>query len=168
MKSREAKLAGTVSSVAEAGQYLKNPGDFILVKRKGFRNLIMLCPDGCGERLVVNLDPRVGPAWRYYEKKKQVTLFPSIWRSSGCRSHFILWRDAIYWLDSFDSYSYIPSAKLEQRVYRALTKQFSHFSTIADQLSETPWDVLEAARSLARKGRAIEGAAETLGHFKRR
>jgi hypothetical protein len=50
--------------------------------------------------LVVELDvplPLPGKAWRLYGgAKSAVTLFPSVWRDTGCESHFIIWRDQIF------------------------------------------------------------------------
>jgi hypothetical protein len=43
----------------------------------------------------VNLDPRAGPAWKLYDREDSLTLFPSVWRESGCEAHFILWRNRL-------------------------------------------------------------------------
>jgi hypothetical protein len=47
--------------------------------------------------LSINLDPRTGKAWRLRQDRFGVTLLPSVWRTSGCKSHFILWRNAVWW-----------------------------------------------------------------------
>lgn len=58
----------------------------------------MLCPCGCGERIDLNLLPQVRPRWSADEHEDStVTLTPSVWRQSGCRSHFILRRGRIVW-----------------------------------------------------------------------
>lgn len=58
----------------------------------------MLCPCGCGERIELNLLPQVRPRWSAEEHEDHtVTLTPSVWRQSGCRSHFILRRGRINW-----------------------------------------------------------------------
>src|SRR4051812_40038452 len=79
---------------------LQTPGDAVLVQRGRPRSLLIACPDGCGETLVVNLDPRAGKAWRIYRKGAVISLSPSVWRDGGCESHFIVWRSHILWCDS--------------------------------------------------------------------
>ena len=68
-------LASTYEVVAIAPRYtnaassVSKPGDCAVVERAGTRRqLVMCCPDGCGEILSINLDPRSGPAWRLYKK----------------------------------------------------------------------------------------------------
>jgi hypothetical protein len=58
----------------------------------------MLCPCGCGERIELNLLPQVRPRWSAEEHEDcTVTLTPSVWRQSGCRSHFILRHGCVIW-----------------------------------------------------------------------
>ena len=62
---------------------LKDPGDAALVRRGVLRSILICCPDGCGETLVVNLDPRAGKAWRIDTRGGGTTLYPSVWRDGG-------------------------------------------------------------------------------------
>lgn len=56
------------------------------------------CPCGCGEVLTVNLMASVAKAWRLtVEPEKGASLYPSVWRDTGCQSHFILRRN-VAWL----------------------------------------------------------------------
>jgi hypothetical protein len=71
----------------------------VTVTRGAPRSIVILCPDGCGEVLTVNLDRRSGPAWRFFERRGTLTIYPSIWRDSGCRAHFIIWNSEILWCD---------------------------------------------------------------------
>lgn len=75
----------------EAKRQLK-PGVLVLVMpNKRPKSLKFLCPCGCGETVSVNLMPESGKAWRvYYEPKLGLSLWPSVWLTSGCSSHFIL------------------------------------------------------------------------------
>jgi|SRR6266487_3443518 len=58
----------------------------------------MICPCGCGELIQLSLVPDASPYWRIkMHWNKLVSLSPSVWRTIGCRSHFILWRGRIYW-----------------------------------------------------------------------
>ena len=168
MRLRKAIKKGVVSSIAYVAPLLRNPGDFVVVRRDVDRNFVMLCPDGCGERIVLNLDARSGKAWRLYEKRARTTLYPSVWRDTGCRSHFILWNDVLLGLDdSYVSSSEIGS-RLIQDVFLALAcDRYLHFADVAELLGETPWDVLEACRQLVAENRVIGRAAQRLGTFKR-
>lgn len=58
----------------------------------------MLCPCGCKEAIELNLLREVRPRWDVVEHANgTVSLIPSVWRSSGCRSHFILRDGLIHW-----------------------------------------------------------------------
>lgn len=88
----------TVARQHEAREHvLAHHGDVALVERGAVRNAVFQCPCGCGDVLVINLDPAAGPAWRHRVDEGQLTLMPSVWRDSGCESHFVLWRSEIYW-----------------------------------------------------------------------
>src|SRR3954466_5762253 len=98
-RTRTAHLRGTVSHRAEADKLLAEPGDLVLVVRGVARSLVMMCPDGCGDIITVNLDRRAGKAWSFYKDKRGLSLFPSVWRDTGCGAHFILWANTIFWTD---------------------------------------------------------------------
>jgi hypothetical protein len=58
----------------------------------------MVCPCGCKEIIELNLLQKVRPRWRFVEHKNgAVSLEPSVWRQSGCRSHFVLREGLIRW-----------------------------------------------------------------------
>jgi hypothetical protein len=95
MAAKRISIKANVSSRASASEYLKRPGDAVIVERQGPRWLIMMCPCGCGAQLPINLDGRAGPAWRLYVSRKAVSLYPSVWRDSDCKSHFIIRRNKI-------------------------------------------------------------------------
>ena len=84
--TRRTVLTATVERRHEADALTARPGDAVLVHRGRARSLVMACPDGCGERLTVNLDPEAGPAWRAYQTPRGLTLYPSVWRESGCKT----------------------------------------------------------------------------------
>lgn len=59
----------------------------------GFR-----CPCGCGDAIELLLLPSVKPRWDIQiDGGGRPTLFPSVLRISGCRSHFWLRRGRIEW-----------------------------------------------------------------------
>lgn len=115
----------------------------------------MVCPDGCGSVLTVNLDPRAGKAWRLYARNK-VSLYPSVWRDGGCGAHFVLWQDCILWCGIHDDGDYSPryDAELDSKVFAALTKTPKSAIEIADALDEIPWEVERTLSALVRTHRA--------------
>lgn len=174
MRNYRLSLKAELDSRAGAHELLKAPGDAVLIQRGMPRWLLLRCPCGCGEDIPINLDYRAGKAWRLYRGPTSgVTLFPSIWRDTGCRSHFVIWRDWIFMFglggprvtsrsDSFDV------ATLSRRVldvcpYSPLTS----YVEIADALGEIPWDVEEACRYLVRLGKLVEGSGDQRGYFRR-
>jgi hypothetical protein len=170
------RFQGTVSRRSEASDRLKRPGDAVLIKRGRPRLFLLSCPCGCGESFPINLDPQAGPAWRLYRDKRfGLSLFPSVWRDSGCRSHYIIWRDKI-WLfgrygeDDFDTPSQLDAIKpLTAAVLRRLPSVgLIAFSEIAEALGLVPWDVLIICRQLVRQGLAREGTGKQHGSFGKR
>lgn len=60
----------------------------------------MHCPCGCGQRLELMVLPDVKPRWDLYTNAKgYVTLRPSVWLATGCRSHFWLRNGKVIWCE---------------------------------------------------------------------
>lgn len=168
MKATSYKVVGIVERYADAAQAVTQPGECAIVERAGQqRQLVMRCPDGCGEILSVNLDPRSGPAWRMYKRRGRWSLYPSIDRTSGCFSHFILWNGRIIWADSdADELNIETYDRLMQPVLTALQDRASaSYVQLADELGELPWDVLSVCRTLVRQNRLTEGTGKDRGVF---
>lgn len=173
MKSADTlQFRGTVGSRGDASAYLKSAGDAVLVQRERPRLLVISCPCGCGEEFPINLDPRSGPAWRLYGSgQRGLSLFPSVWRESGCKSHYIIWRNKILLFggneEEFDSgWAGDERKRLAKAVVEWLPATgLMHFAKVAERLNEVPWDVLQACRDLVRMGRAREGVGKERGHF---
>lgn len=171
-RQRRAHLKGVVPSHQEAMALASAPGDVAIVKRGALRSVVMRCPDGCGEAITLNLDPRTDKAWRLYKSKKGLTLFPSVWRDSGCQSHFVLWNDVISWVDVFEieeeEGETQEKRRLGERVWGMLKPDhFIDFVQIADALEEIPWAVLDACRQLVKERRALAGTGPMKSAFKR-
>lgn len=158
-------LKGLVEYRHEANRLLTEPGATVIVYRGLARAIAMACPDGCGEQLTVNLDERAGPAWRYYQQAQCLTVFPSIWRETGCRSHFIVWRSKIYWCDRSERLDK-PQPRVLMNVQRELSDQFVDYVEIARDLELVPWDVLSACNLLVEQGIAEPGAGSKRGCFR--
>lgn len=154
----------------EAEPLLEMPGDVAGVFRGRPRSLLMACPDGCGDTLVINLDHRADKAWLLDERCGKLSLYPSVWREDGCRSHFILWSDHLIWIDRFEAGNDEPAydAALEQRALALLEREhFQNGFEIARELDEISWDVIRALRRLVTTGRAVEGTGHQRCNFRR-
>lgn len=166
--ARSTHLLGEAEYRDQGEALLRRPGDAVLVRRGALRSMLMCCPDGCGEILVVNLDPRSGKAWRIYMRAGNVSLFPSVWRDGGCCSHFIVWRGNILWCDRFADGNVEPAydAALETRVLASLRKaQLRSSEDIATELHEIPWEVMRVGRVLIRRGLAVSGGPKQQNWF---
>ena len=161
------RFTGTFSYYDEAAAALKSPGDAAIVQRGLPRMLLLNCPCGCGDSLVINLDRRAGAAWRLYRRGAAVTLFPSYWRDTKCGSHFILWNSKVYWCDWDDESIWSNSNDIEGRVLQALSSEFVNYEQLAESLQEIPWDVLQACHALVRKGDAVMNVPRRKGEFRR-
>lgn len=170
-RERRARLKGIVPSHHEAVVLVPEPGDVAVVKRGSLRSVVMRCPDGCGDVITLNLDPRTDKAWRLYKSRKGLTLFPSVWRDTGCQSHFVLWNDEISWVDFFEIEAEAETQEmheLEERVWGVLKPDvFTDFVHIADALEEIPWAVLDTCRHLVKAKRAVAGIGPMKSSFRK-
>lgn len=149
---------------------LKEPGDVVLVHRGVLRTMLISCPDGCGETVVVNLDSRSGKAWQLDRRGGKLTLYPSVWLEGGCKSHFIVWRDKLIWCDRYEFGNLEPEydSSLETRVLNVLEfNRLRSAEDIALQLDEITWEVSRASRRLVNKGQAAEGGGKQRNYFRR-
>lgn len=57
------------------------------------------CPCGCKSIIHLNLLEDAEPKWYYkINKKRRITIYPSVWRIKGCQSHFFVRRNKIVWV----------------------------------------------------------------------
>ncbi len=163
---------GKVESRDAASAFLCKSGDAVIVERGKPRLLIIRCPCGCGDDLLINLDKRAGPAWRYYRNQHGLTLYPSYWRDSECGSHFIIWNSHVYWCygwESEESSTWHVSKHIEEAVWNALSEhEFISYEEIAERLELIPWETLQACRQLESRGLAIANWWVKRGEFKKR
>lgn len=174
MRDRKLNLKSVVQSRADAAGQMELAGDAVLIERGRPRWLLMLCPCGCKEEIPINLDARSGPAWRFYRSEKfGVTVFPSVWRDTGCGSHFIIWRNKINLFGQDQIEGRLSSRTTEFVVLSQSVRErwpdsgFVSFVDVADTLGEIPWDVLDACRYLVRVGFLLEGLGKQQGMFRR-
>lgn len=159
MRANKLRRCGVAERYSEGTQLLKNPGDCVIVERGIPRSVLILCPDGCGETISVNLDSRSGPAWRRYERKEKITLYPSVWKQDGCKAHFIVWNDRILWCDRYEvARSELVSEDLIAAVLKILPPVETDYRALAEKLEAIPWDINWSCEELVRRSQAAEGA----------
>ena len=61
------------------------------------------CPCGCADVIYLNLLTDASPRWSFRKKWfGKISVFPSILRLYGCKSHFLIRRNRIKWMpDNF-------------------------------------------------------------------
>jgi hypothetical protein len=60
--------------------------------------IVMICPCGCAKLIYLNLLKEYSPYWRYdIDHNKKVSLYPSIHRTTGCKSHFFIKEGTVIW-----------------------------------------------------------------------
>jgi hypothetical protein len=76
------------------------PRTLYIVEEDGFQEqAAMVCPCGCGKTLHMNLLTDERPCWRVtMHADATATLFPSVWRKTGCASHFWFRNGRIVWV----------------------------------------------------------------------
>ncbi|MFA5833943.1 MAG: DUF6527 family protein [Bacteroidota bacterium] len=162
------KLNGTVSNHGDAIKKNRKSGDVVIVERGSLRSLVCMCPCGCAEQITINLDIRTGKAWKMYRKVKGMSLYPSVWRDSGCKSHFIIWNNRVLWLDDDWWFEEDNIVEITKRILPLFTPdEFIHFRDIAESIEEIPWSVLRSCRELVNQGIIIEGEDEMKGFYRK-
>lgn len=169
-RARVVTLRGEAEHHAAGVALLRNPGDLALIRRGRLRTAILRCPDGCGADITLNLDPRAGKAWRLYRTRRGLTLYPSVWRDSGCGAHFILWNDRIIWCDVYGDFgeSADEDLALDEKALALLQPDIAiSFVEIADKLQVIPWAALRACERLVTCGKARAEPTPRQGLFRK-
>lgn len=75
--------------------------DLVMTKDDGDAwSVGMLCPCRCGSMIELLVIPGAKPRWDVdIDKKGRPSLKPSVWRQSGCRSHFWLRNGRVFWCE---------------------------------------------------------------------
>ncbi|MHB1701030.1 MAG: DUF6527 family protein [Acidobacteriaceae bacterium] len=174
MKNLRIHLKAELTSRAGADEHLQAPGDAVLIARDTPRWLLLKCPCGCGEQIPVNVDKRADKAWRLYRgANRSLTLFPSVWRDTGCKSHFVIWRNRIlmFGLDRVSGEEPVEEVDIRSLAIRVIeawpTTGLVSYVDVADSIGEIPWDVQEACRALVKSKHLAEGTGRQRGMFRR-
>jgi len=60
--------------------------------------LVFQCPCGCKKIIQLNTLKEARPKWDFHIfSNKKIDISPSIWRTSGCKSHFLIRKGKLYW-----------------------------------------------------------------------
>ena len=70
---------------------------YIVGKEPYYWALAFECPCGCKEIITLNLLDEVDPRWEFSVRRKKITIYPSIRRVVGCRSHFHIIKGRVQW-----------------------------------------------------------------------
>lgn len=71
---------------------------YLVVEDDQVWQVAMLCPCGCGDLIQLCVLPESSPNWVVTAHLDgTVTLSPSVWKTTGCRSHFFLRSGRIQW-----------------------------------------------------------------------
>lgn len=75
--------------------------DFVLVDYQAVaRWALFRCPCGCGDVISLPLAAPHDPRWSVYvDQDGFASLYPSVWRNTGCMSHFIIRSGSVFWAD---------------------------------------------------------------------
>ena len=72
---------------------------YIIGDKKSPWLLAFKCPCGCGQTIQLNLLKEADPCWKYkITNRKKINIFPSIWRTKGCKSHFVVRNSKTEWV----------------------------------------------------------------------
>jgi hypothetical protein len=149
-RAHHVRRRGTFEDLGSAIASLEQSGDVAVVLRGRPRWLVVRCPDGCGENVPINLDQRSGPAWHLYDGET-LTVYPSIWRESGCESHFVIWRNRIWWGIEWDAEDSTP--EVEQKVLARLGEMTAPVDAfvLSSEIGEEPWITWQACQTLFKR-----------------
>lgn len=86
-----------VVGIAESPQTLRPRRLYVTRHAHGPAFGFMLCPCGCGETIHLRFMGERRPRWSLESLSGRATVFPSVWRQTGCRSHFFLRHGRIDW-----------------------------------------------------------------------
>jgi hypothetical protein len=84
--------------VADIPSILDNNKVYVVGVKGNYWLAVMKCPCGCGDTLHMNLIDSHRPCWKLAISKDHTISFkPSLWRKSGCRSHFFIRNGEVIW-----------------------------------------------------------------------
>ena len=93
-----------VSCVPEEPVRMNKRTVYVIGEDRSYWAAVFTCPCGCREKIWLNLlkhDNR--PTWTVEDVKgAKVHITPSVWRQTGCKSHFLIKRGRLIWVGKKD------------------------------------------------------------------
>jgi hypothetical protein len=87
---------------AELPEILDAAAVYVLGEGKHRWFVAMICPCGCKTTLQMSLLADAKPKWKLTEHDDgTISLYPSVWRTEGCRSHFFVRHNLIQWCSDY-------------------------------------------------------------------
>lgn len=72
---------------------------YVIIDGKQKLHAALACPCGCNSVILLNLLKDSETHWKLRKSKTGLaTLSPSIWRTSGCKSHFFIRKGNVVWV----------------------------------------------------------------------
>jgi hypothetical protein len=72
---------------------------YIVGEKKNPWVIVFKCPCGCNQNIQLNLLKEANPCWSFrVTTKKEINIRPSVWRTTGCKSHFVVRNSKIDWV----------------------------------------------------------------------
>ncbi|MGH8752089.1 MAG: DUF6527 family protein [Burkholderiales bacterium] len=92
-----------VATQAEADIALREPKVIAVVENPSLRKWVkFFCPCGCREVIALNLMRHIHPCWRIrFDRRGRISVWPSVWRLNGCRSHFFLTANEVRFIERY-------------------------------------------------------------------
>lgn len=88
----------TAQAVDDLPDTLKKHRVYVVGENGHVWQVAMMCPCGCGAVIQLCLLPESSPSWAVMvHADRSVSLHPSVWRTTGCRSHFFLREGRVAW-----------------------------------------------------------------------
>lgn len=77
---------------------LQNNIVYVVGERKYIKWAYLKCPCGCNETIMLSLNKKGHPSWSVDQDKfGRASIYPSINRLEGCKSHFYVKRGKLIW-----------------------------------------------------------------------
>ncbi|SRR5260221_8381709 len=92
------KLSYKIYYVDDSPEIVDKRTIYVVGQNQNTWLLAFECPCGCKTIIQLNILEDTKPNWRYtIGRNKKINITPSIWRTTGCKSHFFIKRGKILW-----------------------------------------------------------------------
>lgn len=96
---RRIEALGTVMCAKPPSMEETKTGLIYVVHANGKdRWAVFRCPCGCDDLVTLSLQDVHNPHWRLSGQASTPSLYPSVWRTEGCRSHFWVKGGRVQWV----------------------------------------------------------------------